>query len=123
MQGDIYSVCPQGYAHAQHILHQMFPHPGMLQLHRVAGVSCQHLLHDAQIEVEGMAMGRMQGHKQGVDSMVPVRIPAFESAARLNDWLQCEEETIEEEQSENMEEDTATSSATWHLLAMFCTGY
>ena len=81
------------------------------------------LPHGAQIKVECVPKERMQGHKQVVDSIVLMRTPAFKGTAQPDGWLQHQEEIIQEERSENMEEVTASSSATLHLLARFYIGH
>jgi len=50
---------------------------GALQLHAQAGVSHQHLLCGAQLQVEDVPLGGLQGHEQAVDNIILRGTPAF----------------------------------------------
>lgn len=65
--------------------------------------SCGHLPCSVQLQVEGVASRRLQGHKQVVSSIILEGSPALKTTAHPDSWLQQQKES-NQEQSEDTQD-------------------
>lgn len=76
---------------AQHVPHETLPCAHALQLHAEAGVPHRCLPFGAQLQVEGMTRGWVQGNEQAAYSVV---LSGTEGTAHSNGWLKPWHELI-----------------------------